>query len=183
MVFVDLTAAFALLVAAIPAEAPEDAFAEAVVSQRLTFRAELGMRVPECEILRATTAAKSLIRRGQYFKLPQIIETQRSEGMWSFRRYQEWLDERVDWHTELDGEPDLPAGEELPPFPDLGGISDPLPLPSRRSSRRRSASRKGAATGMGDDGPAGAEDVIEIEPPDESIGDILRGFLSVGAAT
>jgi len=47
----------------------------AVVCQRLRFRPELNLRLPECEILRSTHPVKNFIRNRDFFKLPQALET------------------------------------------------------------------------------------------------------------
>jgi twitching motility protein PilT len=70
-----------------------------VVAQRLTYRADKGVRVPECEVLMATTPARALIRSGQFFKLGSFIETGAADGCWTFPRYQEWLARKTDWHV------------------------------------------------------------------------------------
>src|SRR5437763_11891356 len=47
----------------------------AVVSQRLRFRPELNIRVPECEILMVTHAVKNFIRNRDFFKIISAVET------------------------------------------------------------------------------------------------------------
>ena len=70
----------------------------AVICQRLRFRADLNLRVPECEILRPTTSVKAFVRNRDFFKLPQALETGAEHGMWSFERYQKWMANRSQWH-------------------------------------------------------------------------------------
>src|SRR5712672_598574 len=64
----------------------------AVVCQRLRFRPDLKMRVPECEILIPTIPIKSFIRNGDFFKIITTLETGAEHGMWTFTRYQTWLE-------------------------------------------------------------------------------------------
>jgi twitching motility protein PilT len=59
----------------------------AVISQRLRFRTDLNIRVPECEILVATHAVKNFIRSREFFKISSALETGAEHGMWSFQRY------------------------------------------------------------------------------------------------
>src|SRR5262249_22486064 len=66
----------------------------AVVSQRLRFRSDLNIRVPECEILMANHAVRNFIRNRDFFKIISAIETGAEHGMWSFQRYRSWLDSR-----------------------------------------------------------------------------------------
>ncbi len=99
----------------------------AVIAQRLSYRPDRGIRVPECEVLMASTAARALIRAGQFFKLQQVIETGAADGSWSFARYGEWLARKTDWHVpsapQLQddegafGAVELSGGEGLPPPP------------------------------------------------------------------
>lgn len=70
----------------------------AVVCQRLIFRHELNIRVPECEILFANLTAKSIVRNGKFFKLNDALQTGAIDKMWSFQRYKEWLENRSDWY-------------------------------------------------------------------------------------
>lgn len=83
-----------------------------VVCQRLRYRPELGIRVPECEILMGSTPVKSLVRQGFFFKLGSAIETGAADGSWSFARYGEWLNRKTDWHLPSTPE-EAPAS--LPP--------------------------------------------------------------------
>ena len=66
----------------------------AVVSQRLRFRDDLNIRVPECEILMATHAVKNFIRTREFFKIMSALETGAEHGMWTFQRYAKWLENR-----------------------------------------------------------------------------------------
>jgi twitching motility protein PilT len=68
----------------------------AVICQRLTFRPDLGISVPELEILVATTPVRSIIRSGNLFKLSSALETGGQEGSFTFARYREWLSKRTD---------------------------------------------------------------------------------------
>lgn len=86
----------------------------AVVSQRLAFRSDVNLRVPECEVLMASHAVRNFIRNREFFKIISAIETGADHGMWSFQRYRQWLDHRKTWHrgeAVAGGEPDMP---ELP---------------------------------------------------------------------
>ena len=68
-----------------------------VISQRLRFRPELNIRVPECEILMATHAVKTFIRTREFFRIASALETGADHDMWSFQRYTKWLDSRTNW--------------------------------------------------------------------------------------
>ena len=93
----------------------------AVISQRLGFRPDLNIRVPECEILMATHAVKNFIRSREFFKIVSALETGAEHDMWTFQRYARWLESRVDFFVPgRDAEPpdnDLPGGVSAAPAP------------------------------------------------------------------
>ncbi len=88
----------------------------AVVSQRLRFRQDLNIVVPECEILMATHAVKNFVRTREFFKVITAIETGADHGMWTFQRYAKWLETRSNFFIPApDAEPpDSEPAESLP---------------------------------------------------------------------
>src|SRR6266436_4258305 len=92
------------VVSAFPAEIQSAVSAQvadclvAVVSQRLHFRSDLNIRVPECEILMATHAVKNFVRNRDFFKIAAPLETGAEHGMWSFQRYRTWIENRTNWY-------------------------------------------------------------------------------------
>src|SRR5213594_440242 len=110
----------------------------AVISQRLRFRPDLNIRVPECEILMATHAVKNFIRNRDFFKIISAIEAGGEHGMWSFQRYRSWLDTRTNWYIPGQS-PDGPDSEA----DDAATISSPVPpattsrpvVPERKTKR------------------------------------------------
>lgn len=135
----------------------------AVISQRLHFRPDLNIRVPECEVLMATHAVKNAIRNREFFKLASALETGAEHGMWTFLRYRTWLDSRKTWHipdeTEsAEGEPpDLDPVVSLPPMAPVTRFRDKTPEPIQ--------------TATPPDKRAGR---IEIEPVEGGLDDILK---------
>jgi twitching motility protein PilT len=92
----------------------------AVVAQRLQFRPNLGICVPECEILKSSTSVKNFIRNRDFFKIPSSLETGVESGMWTFTRYRNWLDKRTNFHVasrETEPEEEMPAAPKLPAIP------------------------------------------------------------------
>jgi twitching motility protein PilT len=154
------------LVSAFPAEIQMNVAAQladclvAVIAQRLQFRPELNMRVPECEILLPTHSVKHFIRTREFFKISSVLETGAEHGMWTFQRYRTWLDKRTEWHTPLESsqEPDAPA-DSVPRRP----VPVTLKKPDPESSRAR-----GRTTGLDTSGR------IEIEPVEGEFGKILK---------
>jgi twitching motility protein PilT len=141
---------------------------QAVVCQRLRYRPELKLRVPECEILVATHAVKNFIRQGEFFKIFPMVETGAEHGMWTFQRYQRWLDHRKDWYlpgaaeaSEPDSEPP-PASRALPPAsPVSPARARPTPLPGAPA----------ASTPPASSSPGRA---IEIEPVDGGLAEVVK---------
>ena len=88
----------------------------AVVSQRLRFRQDLNIVVPECEILMATHAVKNFVRTREFFKVITAIETGADHGMWTFQRYAKWLETRSNFFVPAPGAepPDSEPAESLP---------------------------------------------------------------------
>jgi twitching motility protein PilT len=138
----------------------------AVISQRLRFRQDLNIRVPECEILMATHAVKNFVRNRDFFKLATLLETGAEHGMWTYQRYRNWLDNRGTWSLPgqaaepADNEPDEPqaAGPALPAF-----LSTPkAPRPEKSIGPGPNAPLKPSSTR------------IEIEPTEGEFGKILK---------
>src|SRR5262249_32885209 len=84
----------------------------AVICQRLRFRADLKIRVPECEILVPSMPIKNFIRTGDFFRIISSLETGADHGMWTFQRYSTWLENKKNWHYATAGEaPDSEPAE------------------------------------------------------------------------
>lgn len=91
------------IVSAFPAEQQPSVCAQlanslaAVICQRLVWREDVGLRVPECAILRSSSAARANIHKGDFFKLPTTMQTGARDGHWTIERYRGWLDQREHW--------------------------------------------------------------------------------------
>jgi twitching motility protein PilT len=68
-----------------------------VVCQRLTYQPQSQILVPHLEILVANSGVKSHIRTGAFGQIPTSLQTGANDGMWSFERYQRWIDQKRDW--------------------------------------------------------------------------------------
>ncbi|HUE36143.1 MAG TPA: PilT/PilU family type 4a pilus ATPase [Candidatus Acidoferrum sp.] len=140
----------------------------AVIAQRLRFREDLNIRVPECEILMATNAVKNFIRTREFFKIISAVETGADHGMWTFQRYARWLDGRTNFYIpSKSSEPpedkvpdDLPAAAPLPAMP-------PMTATAARPDRPAPSASRPAA------GQGGVQR-IEIEPDETGFGKILK---------
>ncbi len=135
----------------------------AVVCQRLRFRQDLNLRVPECEILRSTNPVKAFIRNRDFFKLPQALETGAEHGMWSFDRYQAWMNKRTQWHVP-DAEDEAPDQEEINP----GEVAPSFPMPAKSVVATASPSPAMPAQTK----PPGGR--IEIEPEAGGLDEVIK---------
>jgi len=159
------------LVLAFPAEIQASIAAQladslaAVICQRLRYRPELDLRIPECEILIATSSVRNNIRQSEWFKLGRPMETGASEGMWTWDRYRTWVEARRDWYR---APPPASAGEpEAEPVP-------PRSAEPRRVARVAQRAKAALAKSVPAIAPsAPAEGVLEIIPPEAELADIL----------
>lgn len=155
------------VVAAFPAEIQSGVSAQladcllGVISQRLRFRPDLNIRVPECEVLMATHAVKHFIRTRDFFKMSSAIETGADSGMWSFQRYRAWVEARKNWFIP-DDKSESPDSE---PPETRASAKTPPPVPQAPRPGKKSDL---SATGSKSDGP------IEIEPVEGGFEDILK---------
>jgi twitching motility protein PilT len=68
-----------------------------VICQRLEFLSAYQLPVPKCEILLGSSAAKATIRSGQFNQIANVILSGGEDGMWTFDRYQRWMEQKSDW--------------------------------------------------------------------------------------
>jgi twitching motility protein PilT len=136
-----------------------------VISQRLRFRPELNIRVPECEILMATHAVKNFIRTREYFRIASALETGAENDMWTFLRYAKWLDSRTQWFIP----------DQNPEPPDTDAVDAPVyaaPPPVHISAKpARSA---GPKEKPGESPKSGQR--LEIEAVEGGLEDILKNL-------
>lgn len=133
-----------------------------VIAQRLAFRADLGIRIPECEILRANTAVRHHVRSREMFKIASALETGAEDGMWTFDRYRAWLGTRTDWVV-----PGSATAEPNPePLPELSG--DPITMPPLSRPDRQSSTAEHEQSRPAPAGSVPPGNRIEIEPDEDS---------------
>jgi twitching motility protein PilT len=161
------------VVSAFPAEIQSSVSAQladclvAVISQRLKFRPDLNIRVPECEVLMASHAVKNFIRNRDFFKIASSLETGADHGMWSLQRYRNWLENRTGWF--------VPGQSAEPPDTESVEASAPpssaLPFPLTRKSAKPEKKSIEPPPGPA---PAKSSSRIEIEPVEGEFGKILK---------
>jgi twitching motility protein PilT len=129
----------------------------AVIAQRLRFDPSVGIRIPECEILRPNHAVKNFIRRGEFHQIASQIETGADHGMWSFTRYRAWMSAKKDWYIP-------PKDSRMESTPDETPIVRTVTkAPATQPAKTSTPSLKPDATGR-----------IEINPDETGFGKILK---------
>ena len=100
----------------------------AVICQRLRYRADLGILVPECEVLIATSASRGVIRQGQFFKLGTVLDSGGQDGSWTFARYNDWLSGKSDWSMPAEGPPEVVEAAPVAALP-AARVATPMKKP------------------------------------------------------
>jgi twitching motility protein PilT len=140
----------------------------AVVCQRLRYRPDLKIRVPELEILLPTFAIKNFIRTGDFYKIIQTMETGAEQGMWTWHRYQTWMEKKRDWYVPPSEEQAEPDSSEPPALPRATPVA----------TRTHSDSPHAPAPKPGVTSPAapGAKSArrIEIEPVEGGLNELIK---------
>jgi twitching motility protein PilT len=157
------------VVAAFPSEIQNGVCAQladclvAVVCQRLQFRGDLKIQVPECEVLTPTHSVKNFIRRGEFFKIISCMETGAAEGMWTYQRYRTWLEQKKSWSHPGEKAEDEP--NEMAPEPEI----QIAPPPLSKAPPPTTASPKTVSPGIA----KSKDDLLEIEPEEGGLEAII----------
>jgi twitching motility protein PilT len=139
----------------------------AVICQRLQYRTDLKIQVPECEILMPGHAVKSFIRRGEFFKMMSAMETGANDGMWTFARYRTWLEARKTWHMPGERTEDEPAGELIA----TEEVKLPRPAPPKPSGTAKVGKASPAVTPVASS--KANDNLLEIEPEEGGLEAII----------
>jgi len=138
----------------------------AVVCQRLRYRPDLKMRVPECEILMPSMSVKAFIRNGDFFKIISAMETGAEHGMYTWQRYQTWLETRKTWYSPSpDEKPDSEPTEVGPPL-------TPPPSLVRQAAKAAPTEPRTPAPAASPAHPAATR--IEIEPVEGGLEELIK---------
>jgi len=134
--------------------------------QRLDFLSAHRLRVPRCEILLPSSGARGTIRAGNFSQIPNVLQSGGDEGMWTFDRYQRWMDQVTDWaRPPADAAayatrvPLRPAGAR--PAPGTRSVSPVSGAPGVSGAPAGAGATGGGAKG-GARKAVPADDVIEI---------------------
>jgi twitching motility protein PilT len=120
-----------------------------VVCQRLDFLKSHQLRIPRCEVLLANIAAKGTIRSGQLSQIANVIQAGGEDGMWTFDRYQRWIEQKKDW---VRASPSVTVGEDSEPAAPAMRPGRPN-LGTPRSTVPKSTARKHPAATPASEGP------------------------------
>jgi twitching motility protein PilT len=161
-----------------------------VVCQRLEYLERWQMRVPRCEVLLPNSGARGTIRAGQFGQISNVIQSGGDEGMWTFDRYQRWMEQQREWvrpsappAVAADGEivrsaarvappPGVaPAGRVTPTASGLPGAPR-VPVPGGVAGGRPGAPTKPRAAAANPDAPE--EITIDEDLDLEDIAELAR---------
>ncbi len=146
----------------------------AVICQRLRYKPDLRIRVPECEIMFTNTPVRALIREGKLFKMRDVLQTGASENMWTFSRYVSWLDAKQNWYVPserevLEVEDETPV--HLPTSPKPRVQAPQKASPSVHSSEKSKPKNQDKKHHEYSD-----PDILEIDDDEDDLDHIVRGL-------
>lgn len=139
-----------------------------VICQRLDFLEAHHLRIPRCEVLQANVAAKGTIRSGQLSQIANVIQSGGEDGMWTFDRYQRWMEQKKDWVRAVPAATVAEEGSSAAPQPrvNLSNVGVPKPVVPKAPVTKRPQAAPSTATARRSEGSAG-EAPIEIPVEDD----------------
>jgi twitching motility protein PilT len=136
----------------------------AVCCQRLEFLSAARLQVPRCEILQPTSGAKGTIRNGNFSHIATVLQSGGEEGMWTFERYQRWIDQVTDWVQPPSAAALRAQVDSIAPRPQAGLRSAKPPAAKAAPSPARSPAQPSAGSAPSIAAPQ--EEVIEVPAED-----------------
>jgi twitching motility protein PilT len=136
----------------------------AVCCQRLEFLSAARLHVPRCEILLPTSGAKGTIRSGNFSHIATVLQSGGEEGMWTFERYQRWIDQATDWVRPPSAAALRAQVESIAPRPQTS-LRSPRP-PAAKSASGPGRATAPPSTGAAPSTAAPKEEVIEVPAED-----------------
>jgi twitching motility protein PilT len=129
--------------------------------QRLDFLSAQRLRVPHCEILLPSSGARGTIRAGNFSQITNVLQSGGEEGMWTFERYQRWMDQMSDWVRPAPDAASYNSAESR------ASLRAPPPPASPAGSARAAAPRPQRA-------PPPVDDIIEVPAEDMDLAQIAE---------
>jgi twitching motility protein PilT len=113
-----------------------------------------------------TFAVKALIRSGEFARIAAAMETGADNGMWTWHRYQTWLEKRTQWHI-------ADANEQAEAEPAVE--TDALPPLSAASSAQKTLHKVAKPAPTSPTGaPSRTGRPIEIEPVEGGLTELIK---------
>src|ERR1700733_7603035 len=136
----------------------------AVCCQRLEFLSAARLHVPRCEVLLPTPGAKGTIRNGNFSHVATVLQSGGEEGMWTFERYQRWIDQVTDWVQPPSAAALRAQVDSIAPRPQAG-LRSAKPLAAKAApSPARTPAQPSAGSAPSTAAPK--EEVIEVPAED-----------------
>ena len=111
-----------------------------------------------------THSVKNHIRNGEFFKIVSALETGAEHGMWTYQRYQSWMENKKNWYIPSETETaELQATEAVPEVP----LSAPRAATANPPEKVDLAPKPGIAAQK-------ASGPIEIEPVEGGLEGLLK---------
>jgi twitching motility protein PilT len=136
----------------------------AVCCQRLEFLIGARLHIPRCEVLLPSPGAKGTIRSGNFSHLATVLQSGGEEGMWTFERYQRWIDQVTDWVRPPSAAALRAQVDSSAPRP-LAGLRSAMP-PAAKSAPSPARPSMQPPAGSAPSRTSPKEDVIEVPADD-----------------
>jgi twitching motility protein PilT len=135
-----------------------------VSCQRLDFLSAHRLLVPRCELLLPSSGVKGAMRSGNFSQLANMLQAGGDEGMWTFDRYQRWMEQVSEWNRSTPA-PAARAGGEPKPASFVSQAPLPAATVKPAAAAARPAPSRPAPTAAT---PTPGDEVIEV--PAEELG-------------
>jgi twitching motility protein PilT len=129
-----------------------------VLCQRLDFIESHQLRVPRCELLLGSAGARGAIRSGNFSQLPTVIQSGGDDGMWSFDRYQRWMNQQSNWVRPAA----VPHVSDDPPAAAKTSMAGSAPSSPPVRAARPAGAAQGKATEIVIDDDIGPAELAEL---------------------
>ncbi len=136
--------------------------------QRLEFLSSQNLRVPRCELLLPSSGARGTIRSGNFSHLANVLQSGADEGMWSFERYQRWIEQQAEWSRTA-----APAAARTAASPG-NFVSHSLPAATAASAPAAPSRRPLPPPAAPPASVAGGEEVIEVPAEDLNLQELAE---------
>lgn len=138
--------------------------------QRLEFLSSHRLRVPRCEILLPSSGARGTIRAGNFSQIANVLQSGGDEGMWTFDRYQRWMQQVTEWVRPQTAMPRNSAERDVTQR-SAGFRPSPRPAPAAPVQPKSSSK----STGPSPKPPhAPADDVFEVPAEEMDLAELAE---------